>query len=99
MAESFSRLPGLGDIPILGTLFRSQSFQSGQTELVMFVTAHLAKPISPDLIKLPTDSFVPPNDIEFYLLGRMASADEPETKSHRKSLGGGFDGVTFGHKL
>lgn len=99
LAENFSRLPGLGDIPILGTLFRSQSFQSGQTELVMFVTPHLAKPISPDLIKLPTDSFVPPSDVEFYLLGNMASRKKPESKSHRKSLAGGFDGVTFGHKL
>lgn len=99
LAENFSRLPGLGDIPILGTLFRSQSFQSGQTELVMFVTPHLAKPISPDLIKLPTDSFVPPNDFEFYILGNMASIKKPEQKSHRKSLGGGFDGVRFGHKL
>lgn len=99
LAENFSRLPGLGDIPILGTLFRSQNFQSGQTELVMFVTPHLAKPISPDLIKLPTDSFVPPSDVEFYLLGNMASMKEPEKKSYRKSLGGGFDGVTFGHKL
>lgn len=99
LAESFTRLPGLGDIPILGTLFRSQRFQSGQTELVMFVTPHLAKPISPDLIKLPTDSFVPPNDIEFYLLGRMSSLEAPERKSHGRSAGGGFDGVTFGHTL
>ena len=99
LAESFTRLPGLGDIPILGTLFRSQRFQSGQTELVMFVTPHLAKPIAPDLIKLPTDSFVPPSDLEFYLLGRMASSERPEEKSHARSPGGGFDGVTFGHEL
>lgn len=99
LAENFSRLPGLGDIPILGALFRSQNFQSGQTELVMFVTPHLAAPISPDLIRLPTDSFVPPSDVEFYLLGNMASTKKPEKKSYRKSLDGGFDGVTFGHKL
>ena len=99
LAESFSRLPGLGDIPLLGTLFRSQRFQSGQTELVMFVTPHLAKPIAPELIRLPTDSFVPPNDLEFYLLGRMASSRKPEETSHARPSDGGFDGVTFGHEL
>lgn len=69
--EVVSKLPGLGDIPILGQLFRSQQFASGQTELVIFVTAHLAKPIDEENIILPTDSFVPPSDLEFYLLGRM----------------------------
>jgi len=71
----------------------------GDLPLLVFVTPHLAKPISPDLIKLPTDSFVPPNDLEFYLLGKMSSLKKPEKKSYRKSLDGGFDGVTFGHKL
>ena len=99
MSETAARLPGLGDIPILGTLFRSQAFQSEETELVMFVTPHLAKPISPDLIRLPTDSFIPPNDFEFYVLGKMASFKKPEAKSYRKTLDGGFDGVKFGHNL
>ena len=97
--EILTKLPGIGDIPILGNLFRSQEFQSGQTELVIFVTPHLAKPIDPDKIRLPTDSFVPPNDLEFYLLGRMESLQEPEQVSRRRSLDGGFDGVTFGHDL
>jgi len=56
--EFFTKFPGIGDLPILGHLFRSQEFRSEQSELVIFVTPHLAKPISPDLIKLPTDSFV-----------------------------------------
>jgi len=97
--EVLTRMPGLGDIPILGNLFRSQQFQSGQTELVIFVTPHLAKPISPDKIKLPTDSFVPPNDFEFYLLGRMESLQEAAPVNRRRNLDGGFDGVTFGHDL
>ena len=46
LRESVEKLPGLGDVPILGNLFRSQQFLSGQTELVIFVTPHLAKPIS-----------------------------------------------------
>ena len=97
--EVFSKIPGIGDIPILGNLFRSQRYQSGQTELVIFVTPHLAKPISPDKIRLPTDSFVPPTDFEFYVLGRMESAQDPQPINRRRNLDGGFDGVTFGHDL
>ena len=97
--EVFSRIPGLGDIPVLGHLFRSQQFQSGQTELVVFVTPHLAKPIAPEKIRLPTDSFVPPNDMEFYLLGRMEALQDPEIVDHRTRFDPGFDGVTFGHDL
>ena len=97
--EVFSRIPGLGDIPVLGHLFRSQQFQSGQTELVVFVTPHLAKPIAPEKIRLPTDSFVPPNDMEFYLLGRMEAIKDPEAVDHRTRFDPGFDGVTFGHDL
>jgi pilus assembly protein CpaC len=69
--EYVEKLPGLGDIPGLGALFRSQQFVSGQTELVIFVTPHLARPIKPEQIRLPTDGFVPPEDLEFYLLGRL----------------------------
>lgn len=97
--EVFSRIPGLGDIPILGHLFRSQQFQSGQTELVVFVTPHLAKPIAPEKVRLPTDSFVPPSDVEFYLLGRMEALQDPEVVDHRTRFDPGFDGVTFGHDL
>lgn len=97
--QVFTKIPGIGDIPILGNLFRSQSFQSGQTELVIFVTPHLAKPIEPDKIRLPTDSFVPPNDFEFYILGRMESLRDPEPVNRRRNLDGGFDGVSFGHDL
>ena len=97
--EVVSKLPGLGDIPILGQLFRSQQFQSGQTELVVFVTPHLAKPIAPDKIRLPTDSFVPPSDIEFYLLGRMEALQDPEPVDRSLRFDSGFDGVTFGHDL
>lgn len=100
--EVITKLPGIADIPVLGQLFRSQEFISGQTELVIFVTAHLANPIDSDQIKLPTDSFVPPSDLEFYLLGRMegrsadAGANAPTSST---PLAGGVEGVTFGHDL
>src|SRR5262245_9141773 len=65
------RYPLLGDIPILGALFRSSTFQKNQTELVIIVTPHLVKPLGPGPHPLPTDSFIEPNALEFYLLGRL----------------------------
>jgi pilus assembly protein CpaC len=71
LRENVSRFPGLGDLALLGTLFRSQDFIKGQTELVIFVTPRLATSFDPQLVRLPTDSFVEPNDREFYLMGRL----------------------------
>jgi pilus assembly protein CpaC len=65
-----SRFPGLGDIPVLGHLFRSQEFVNGETELVILVTPHLAKPVDARAVRLPTEKFVEPSDVDFYLLGR-----------------------------
>jgi pilus assembly protein CpaC len=67
--EIISKYPGLGDIPILGALFRSTSFQKDETELLIIVTAHLVKPLDMTAQTLPTDYYVEPNDFEFYLLG------------------------------
>jgi pilus assembly protein CpaC len=74
LRELVTKFPGLGDLPVLGALFRSQEFVKGQTELVILVTPRLAKPLPPDRIRLPTDGFVEPTDAEFYLLGRMEGA-------------------------
>lgn len=68
--DSVSRFPGLGDIPVLGHLFRSQEFVNGETELVILVTPHLAKPIDARSVRLPTEKFVEPSDLDFYLLGK-----------------------------
>ncbi len=91
------KLPGLGDIPGLGVLFRSQEFLAGQTELVIFVTPHLAKPIEAADVRLPTDSFVPPSDLEFYLMGRMEAREgqAPRIQSSK----GGVEAARFGHDL
>lgn len=98
MREVITKFPGLGDIPILGHLFRSQEYIKGETELVILVTPHLAKPISPDKIKLPTDSFIDPGDAEFYLLGRMEGRDKSDGSGGGKESGGGTE-AEFGHDL
>jgi pilus assembly protein CpaC len=69
--ESISKFPLLGDIPILGTLFRSVSFQKNETELVIIVTPHLVKPVDLAQQPLPTDAFSEPTDVEFLLLGKL----------------------------
>jgi len=65
-----SKFPGLGDVPVLGHLFRSQEYLSGETELVIMVTPYLAKPVDARAVRLPTERFVEPNDLDFYLLGK-----------------------------
>ncbi|MEO8411997.1 MAG: hypothetical protein ABI478_15640, partial [Propionivibrio sp.] len=67
--ESVKKVPFLGEIPILGALFRSSSFQKNETELVIIVTPHLVKPLDMTAQTLPTDYYVEPNDFEFYLMG------------------------------
>jgi pilus assembly protein CpaC len=71
LRELVTKFPGLGDIPIIGALFRSNQFQKGQTELVIMVTPRLARPVAPGSVTLPTDKFVEPSDAEFYWQGKI----------------------------
>ncbi|MCL5279368.1 MAG: type II and III secretion system protein family protein [Planctomycetes bacterium] len=67
-----SRIPGLGDLPILGPLFRSTQYKNQQTELVILVTAALVEPMSVATAPpLPGAAFAEPNDWEFYIEGRI----------------------------
>jgi pilus assembly protein CpaC len=70
LREVVTKFPALGSIPVLGALFRSQEFIKGETELLILVTPHLAKPIGPGDIRLPTEGFAEPGDMSWYLLGR-----------------------------
>jgi len=79
LRESVSKFPGLGSVPILGALFRSSEYQKGQTELVILVTPYLAKPVAPGSVTLPTDKFVDPSDVDFYLMGRLEGSAEPSS--------------------
>ncbi len=63
--------PLLGNIPILGALFRSTKFQRDETELVIIITPVLVDPMGPGQYALPTDSFIAPNAWEFFLLRAM----------------------------
>jgi pilus assembly protein CpaC len=69
---SIDKVPGVGDIPLLGTLFKSDSFRRGETELVIVVTPYLVKPVNANDIKLPTDALNIPNDYQRLFGGQVA---------------------------
>lgn len=68
--HTISSLPGLGDLPILGPLFRSDRFLRGESELVIIVTPYLVRPVSDHRMATPIDGFYPPNDLERIMFGR-----------------------------
>jgi pilus assembly protein CpaC len=67
--NSIERTPGLGGLPILGALFRSNSFRHNETELVIVVTPYLVKPVNASQITLPTDGFRSATTGERVLMG------------------------------
>src|SRR6185312_3522736 len=73
-SNDVQRYPGLGDLPVLGALFRSTSFQRNESELLIVVTPYIVKPIDdPKSIRYPTDAWKPATDIERVLFGLVAS--------------------------
>jgi pilus assembly protein CpaC len=73
--SNVSRYPGLGDLPVLGALFRSSNFTRNESELIIIVTPYIVKPIDdPKSIRLPTDSLRPPSDLELMLLGKISGS-------------------------
>lgn len=70
--NSITKTPGLGDMPILGTLFRSNAFQRNETELVIVITPYLVRPVNANQIRLPTDGYKAPNDFDRIFMGELA---------------------------
>ncbi|MEO5337535.1 MAG: type II and III secretion system protein family protein [Magnetospirillum sp. WYHS-4] len=71
-SSNINGVPLLKDVPGLGSLFRSSDYTNTQVELVVLVTAYLASQVNdPAAMSMPTDSYLPPSDIDLYLLGRL----------------------------
>jgi pilus assembly protein CpaC len=88
-AKTLNQVPWLGNVPILGALFRSSSFQKRESDLVIIVTARLAHPVgNRQMLKTPLDEVVSSNDMELFLLGKMEVS--------RKQLDKKFGGI-YGH--
>ena len=78
--NQITKAPGIGDLPVLGALFRSNGFQRNETELVIVVTPYLVKPVNANEIVLPTDGYKSPTDIERILLGTLSSGKSGERR-------------------
>lgn len=89
--DAVEKYPTLGDIPVIGALFKSSEFQKSETELVIVVTAHLAKPLDKDKVKLPTDNYQDPDDLYFYL-GIKSDKDEDAKKDGGDQIAQAGDG-------
>ena len=90
MTRDLGKIPGLGDLPILGALFQSDRFQRRETELVIIVTPYIVRPHKDSQMALPTDGLKAPTDLERYLKGKpykstpqgnMPSAQSPKGQS------------------
>ena len=89
--QAINALPGIGELPILGTLFRSDSFVRNETELVIMVTPYIMRPVSdPAALKAPTDGIRPPSDLERILLLRQVAIGAPARLAQRLPGQAGF---------
>ncbi|PVA10387.1 general secretion pathway protein [Pelagivirga sediminicola] len=77
--DTAGQVPWLGDVPILGALFRSADYQRSQTELVIIVTAHLVSPTRGEALALPTDRVRLPTEADLFLNGAVARDVMPRT--------------------
>ncbi len=72
-SDLVGQVPWLGDIPVLGALFRSADYSRKQSELVIIVTPHVVSPVDGDALTLPTDRIRPPTEADLFLLGKTAN--------------------------
>ncbi|MCK4536856.1 MAG: hypothetical protein KAT93_07575, partial [Desulfuromonadales bacterium] len=104
LSEVVSKIPLLGDIPILGALFRSTNYLHQKTDLLIAVTPHLIKPVNEGELSFPGEFIKPPNRFEFYLEGKLEgrrlATDTSSFQTHSfqvPSETGGMEGQ-FGHE-
>lgn len=89
--NTVKKMPGAGDLPIVGSLFRSTHFQKGETELVIVVTPYLVQPVNANEIKLPTDGYRSPNMLQ-QVFGNQASAGKSGEQRPGPTSGPGQQG-------
>jgi len=85
-----SQIPWLGDVPVLGALFRSADFQHDQSELVIIVTPHLVTPTKGEALALPTDRVRIPTEKELFLFGKVQGTKGPAGEVARQDFSGSY---------
>ncbi|MCF6233745.1 MAG: type II and III secretion system protein family protein [Rhodobacteraceae bacterium] len=79
--DNASQIPWLGDVPVLGALFRSADYQRSQTELVIIITAHLVTPTRGEALALPTDRIKPPSEKGLFLFGQISRTERAGSRA------------------
>jgi len=93
-----SQLPWIGDVPVLGALFRSAEYERNQTELVIIITPHLVSPTRGEALALPTDRVRPPTEQDLFLFGRVARTTGSESGGASEVARQDFSG-SYGYVL
>jgi pilus assembly protein CpaC len=97
--DNSSQLPWIGDVPILGALFRSAEYRRNQTELVIIITAHLVTPTRGEALALPTDRIRPPTEKDLFLNGRTAAGTRTPSKGAAGEVAKQDFGGSYGYVL
>jgi pilus assembly protein CpaC len=85
-SNNINKTPGLGEIPVLGALFRSTQFQNNQSELVILVTPYIVHPVSEQgRLQTPMDGYVPPSDLQLLLNGELFT-QQPMKRNVEKKI-------------
>ena len=88
-SNSVDKFPGLGDMPVLGSLFRSQSFQNNRTELVILVTPYIVRPVSDhSKMQTPDEGYVPPSDLQRIMHGSLYQQQPMNKEDELPALNG-----------
>jgi pilus assembly protein CpaC len=88
VTNDISKFPWLGDVPVLGALFRSNNFQNNETELVIIITPYIVRGVKEsDRLLTPTDGFEPPSDADRLLFGKMTDTKSPGREENEPQEG------------
>jgi pilus assembly protein CpaC len=90
-ATAQQQLPWLGDVPVLGALFRSAAYNKNETDLAIIVTPRIVRPTRPgDTVRTPLDNTLPANDVDFFLMGKaeITPADARLAVGHQRRFVG-----------
>jgi pilus assembly protein CpaC len=88
-SNNVDKFPGLGELPVLGTLFRSQQFRNDKTELVILVTPYLVRPVADrEKMLTPHDGYVPPSDLQRLLIGNIYQQEPMNEEQSAPTLHG-----------
>ena len=82
--QAVDRIPGLGEVPVMGALFKSSEFQGDRTELMFVITPRLIKPLDPGY-NLPTDGFTPPSRSEFYFGNKLEGSGHEDIPADQRA--------------